>query len=61
MTEDKPHMCANCVFYFTYGLDKGECRRAAPVVRNEDLTQRARWPIVTAQDWCGEGRMREDP
>ncbi len=35
----------------------GECRRRAPAIAAD--TGRAVWPLVAADDWCGE--FRRDP
>lgn len=51
--------CLNCIY-----LRGGFCRRNAPVVFAEPNThytyRKAFWPVVKADDWCGEWISREE-
>jgi hypothetical protein len=42
--------CATCRFFVRKSGDIGRCRRNAPVVGEG-------WPVVYAQDWCGEHKL----
>lgn len=45
--------CANCIYWAGHdGDDAGECRRHSP--RPRPAEEVAYWPIVEADDWCGE-------
>ena len=46
--------CDECRFFYLYfESDKnGECRRHAPIVRQENVY--ARWPNINRDKWCGE-------
>lgn len=46
--------CDECRFFYINQttVNNGECRRHAPVVRQENPF--ARWPIIDRDKWCGE-------
>ena len=43
--------CANCNFYENQNQSSGSCRVNPPNVTKDD--NKAVWPIVTVEDWCG--------
>lgn len=52
--------CSTCRFFYGIVDRRGACRRSAPVPqpRGPELEKReetiAVWPLVFADDWCGE-------
>lgn len=60
--------CARCAFFdaciFTANQPRGHCRVRPPVARmthrQADEDGDAVWPIVSADDGCGEGLLREE-
>lgn len=51
--------CDECRFFRMreHAVNQGECRRHAPVVRQENPF--ARWPITDRDRWCGEYEAKE--
>lgn len=64
-------VCERCIFWLAFDAipnQKGECRRHAPVANPDrpegNLANKPYWPIVAANDYCGDGypvntRVRE--
>lgn len=60
--------CGRCAFFdactFTANQPRGHCRVRPPVARmthrQADEDGDAVWPIVSADDGCGEGLLREE-
>lgn len=58
---DEP-TCAGCVFAFRPPPpheSQLECRRRAPQANKHGQRQRADWPVVLDDDWCGEFKLFE--
>lgn len=58
--------CENCVFvHVEWTLDKTfQCRRRAPRGQKEEgwnYRDRAVWPTVRHDDWCGEYMKKGEP
>lgn len=56
MAQDTCWNCRN--FNYDGQADGGECRRSSPRVKfsRQGETVGSVWPMVTAEDWCGEFR-----
>jgi hypothetical protein len=52
--------CDECRFFNLYFEDdkNGECRRKAPIVRQENIY--ARWPNINRDKWCGEYQPKKE-
>lgn len=55
--EEENANCANC--HFSTGHVEGHpdafnCRRRAPIIDHTKPLGPAQWPLVKADDWCGE-------
>ena len=55
---DLREICWYCRNFHGGGLARGECRRGSPRVlfsrHSEEIG--SVWPVVSANDWCGEHR-----
>jgi hypothetical protein len=52
-------MCKTCAFYLVDpGADFGECRRFPPVMVQEGEGYTFSFPVVNADDFCGEFKRR---
>lgn len=56
-----PVRCASCTYYSgaRANASNGHCRRYAPQPNTTIATPTA-WPIVKAEDWCGEHVRKAD-
>ncbi len=43
--------CEKCNFYENQNQSSGSCRVNPPIVLKDD--NKAVWPVVTVEDWCG--------
>jgi len=50
-------ICTNCDFFIETGTDEGDCRRLPPYVL--DRHDRAKFPKVLKEWWCGEWENEE--
>ena len=58
--DDIEKSCKNCAFYRAinpHAPQFGNCVRHAPVIcyQREGQSTDARWPLVNAAFWCGDG------
>ena len=49
--------CQKCNFYENQNQVSGSCRVNPPIVLKED--NKAVWPVVTVEDWCGRFEMKK--
>lgn len=57
LKKQKPE-CSKCIYFRSFGNGLGECRRNAPIIVKRDdrvwPNTETKWPVVSAEDWCGE-------
>jgi len=58
--------CKVCRFFnASNDGSSGTCRRISPracePLEKNDTAYEPKWPVVSANDWCGEGEPREGP
>lgn len=57
--------CADCRYFDAVDTRDGYCRRNAPrshlvaADSGDELRVRGVWPIVSAEDWCGQWEKRK--
>jgi hypothetical protein len=49
-------ICATCIFFSPpWGRSAvGQCRRSAPLLDQSSDRLRTVWPLVQAENWCGD-------
>lgn len=47
--------CKTCEYFKDHGSSVGECRKTRP--ESNKVTNQAQWPLVKADDWCGDFRQ----
>jgi hypothetical protein len=57
---EKPDICCRCRYYSDECSISGWCRRHSPVVLcNAGYGIETHWPVVQADNWCGEFEPRQ--